>query len=474
MIAAAVRKSLIFGDATDPREPGDSVLPASALCHCHARASREIHAPPLPSYRRTRTPLVSVLCPTSTERHWAHANLYRCFIQQTWPEKELIVLDTGERPSPFFSSLSDSRVRYTHVALTPDLASTLDGCRAFVAAVDAFGSSSSSHERWKDSLAIAHAAIEHTSGRSWWELEDETCDSPAYLDLVARVITLGAKRNWLASAAHGEVLANFDDDDVYLPAYLERMVSALLAHDASFIKLASFMHLDMVQRVLHYSDAADSSASLLAANEPFGGFVDPQSSTSTSTSGRVAADGRPPPPMIMTRPDHGLKWGYGFSYVYSRELATSCPHDPINFGEDYRLVQAAAAAGKRCLCFSEVVGSAVCIHISHLGSSSSVVCGRHLMGLPFNEKVGAATTAQFDAYFTQPCWELVVRVSADYVVGQIAALREARQLEEERWSPAWDEQAEGEYLLLRQRQRSLLLGDREESSVARVRLRVPS
>ena len=39
-------------------------------------------------------PLGSVLVPTYEGRHWAHENLYRCFDHQTYPSKELIVLDT--------------------------------------------------------------------------------------------------------------------------------------------------------------------------------------------------------------------------------------------------------------------------------------------------------------------------------------------------------------------------------------------
>ena len=42
--------------------------------------------------------------------HTRHANLYRCFDHQNWPNKELVVLDSGSKASPFFTSLSDPRV----------------------------------------------------------------------------------------------------------------------------------------------------------------------------------------------------------------------------------------------------------------------------------------------------------------------------------------------------------------------------
>ena len=114
-------------------------MSASYLRSAHARASDAAssrdcvcaldllkeHAPqPLPPHAAKgaeRLPLVSVLCPTTFERHWAHSSLYRCFDSQTHPCKELIVLDTGASPSPFFSALDDPRVHYTHLPSDADM-----------------------------------------------------------------------------------------------------------------------------------------------------------------------------------------------------------------------------------------------------------------------------------------------------------------------------------------------------------------
>jgi glycosyltransferase involved in cell wall biosynthesis len=105
-------------------------------------------------------PMVSVLTPTRSSTQHRHGLLYESYTHQTYPLKELIVMDDSPTPSPFFSSLSDETVRYIHV---------------------------------KEPTA------------------------------------LGAKRNSLASAAAGTVLAHFDDDDYYSPAYLDTMVSTLTA-----------------------------------------------------------------------------------------------------------------------------------------------------------------------------------------------------------------------------------------------------
>lgn len=112
-------------------------------------------------------PLVSVISPTTSDRHWAHEQLYRCFSWQTWPNKELLVIDDGPIPSPFFQQLvGDARVTYTHrPANRPPVA----------------------------------AAPSETSGRE----------------------RLGEKRNRLCAAARGALIAHFDDDDLYLPGELK-------------------------------------------------------------------------------------------------------------------------------------------------------------------------------------------------------------------------------------------------------------
>ena len=57
--------------------------------------------------------LVSIVTPTKG-RHALHKFLYQSFQHQTYPQKELIVLDTSKEKSHFFSQLNDTRVRYIH------------------------------------------------------------------------------------------------------------------------------------------------------------------------------------------------------------------------------------------------------------------------------------------------------------------------------------------------------------------------
>jgi hypothetical protein len=183
--------------------------------------------PALPPLADEDVPLVSVVVPTTHERHWCHATLYACFASQTWTRKELVVLDDGPAPSPFFTSLDDPRVDYCH---------------------------------------------------------STAADTP-----------LGEKRNRLSARASGAVLAHFDDDDVYLPGYLTRMVTALLDHRADLVSLASWVHFSAADETVHpYSSVHDRAAG-----------------------------------------HHSRKWGYGFSFVYTAALAAAVPFLPIQHGEDY-------------------------------------------------------------------------------------------------------------------------------------------
>ena len=88
MIAGAVRA--LKGLPSEGEEVG------GPLCRCLAHHSHEAQPPPLPTRswaeEGASTPLVSIVTPTTTERHWCHANLYRCFDMQTWPNKEVRVL----------------------------------------------------------------------------------------------------------------------------------------------------------------------------------------------------------------------------------------------------------------------------------------------------------------------------------------------------------------------------------------------
>ena len=108
---------------------------------------------------------VSVVTPTTASRARFHPQLWQCFLDQSWPDKELVVVETyHDEPSTFFQSIAlvDSRLKYV--------------------------------------------AIKRPVG------ED---------------LTVGAKRNLTILLASGQYCVNFDDDDLYADRYVECMVSAM-------------------------------------------------------------------------------------------------------------------------------------------------------------------------------------------------------------------------------------------------------
>lgn len=141
--------------------------------------------------QRGELPLVSVVTPTRASTQHRHRLLYETYAHQTYPRKELVVLDDSPFPSPFFSSLSDPSVKYTHVPGAP--------------------------------------------------------------------AALGAKRNALADAAEGTVIAHFDDDDYYAPLYLERMVAELEGSRTWLVKLSGFFSFSCKIGLFGYWDPAETA-----------------------------------------------------------------------------------------------------------------------------------------------------------------------------------------------------------------------
>ena len=111
---------------------------------------------------------VSILTPTTASRSAFHEQLWGCFTAQTWPDKELIVVETYEdQPSQVLEALADQDERLVHIALR----------------------------------------------------------CPAGHDF-----SVGLKRNICVHLASGEICINFDDDDLYADGYCEWMVAEMQRH----------------------------------------------------------------------------------------------------------------------------------------------------------------------------------------------------------------------------------------------------
>ena len=248
--------------------------------------------------------LVSVVVPTTPSRRWTHRALYDCFKKQTWPLRELIVLETGGStcPSPFWRKVArkDDRVTYKYEA---------------------------------------------------------------------RDVTLGRKRNRFAPMAEGSVVAQFDDDDVYAPEYLDVMVAALLGDaldaydgvdDARLLEVLAEPRLAQLASWVGYCVASERIL-VYDAHE------DRRADEARAAERAAAGDTH----------DRSFGWhsrfyGYGFAYVFTLAYQVASPfNDAMHLHQDYVFVcDGAVNASARCVTFDDDLDYPCVVHIRHSGSST--------------------------------------------------------------------------------------------------------
>jgi len=224
---------------------------------------------------------VSVLTPTMESRHEFHKLLWACFVHQTWPNKELVVFETfRNKPSEFFVEMQRKDDRLVYVGL---------------------------------------------------QITDHD-------------LTIGAKRNLCQYLASGTIAANFDDDDIYAPAYLATMIKKMQRDRAIMITLSTWYMFDVKLGQF--------------------GFCDPPSWASD--------EGIP----ITNDTVNGWIWGYGFSYVYSlaasRDRNISYPNSSVL--EDFRFVKwmkQLHGEGNLTL-FMDTSG--ICLHMLHGSNTTHSFC----------------------------------------------------------------------------------------------------
>ncbi|CAK9087478.1 unnamed protein product [Durusdinium trenchii] len=222
---------------------------------------------------------VSIVTPTTESRHKFHEQLYRCFDAQTWPDKELVIVETyTSSPSEFFAQKAQMDPRVVYVKFQRSIG---------------------------DDFSI------------------------------------GLKRNVGTHLASGEVIASFDDDDLYAPSYLDTMVNALQDRRALAVKLSNWY--------VYHIDTDTWS------------FCDPIAWGLTKgldeTSDKVKS----------------WAYGYGFSYVYRRQCGLDLWYGNINLGEDFNwMMQLQLRRGERSVhLVPDDFG--MCLHVQHGGNTSNSI-----------------------------------------------------------------------------------------------------
>ena len=123
-------------------------------------------------------------------------------------------------------------------------------------------------------------------------------------------MSIGVKRNALCDVAKGEIIAHFDDDDYYGQEYIKDMLSLLTDKNVDFVKLFGFFLYQPAHDVFAYWDLVSDLPWhwLLAGNEK--------------------------PRKERNNRHMSGAWGYGFSYVYRRQVWREVPFPDRGHGED--------------------------------------------------------------------------------------------------------------------------------------------
>ena len=169
-------------------------------------------------------------------------------------------------------------------------------------------------------------------------------------------LTIGAKRNALIQAARGDVIASYDDDDLYHPTHLSHVVEWLRDHD--FAKLSVF-------RMRREADGSEWRWDTTRCGEDC--YV-------------VTGDGTTLGPVPADKDQAGCDsalWGYGFSFCFRRAVAIAEPFADMSLGEDYEFAQ---RIRKRFRCLQVADGEHLIEHTLHPRSSSAVFPQRRISG----------------------------------------------------------------------------------------------
>lgn len=207
---------------------------------------------------------VSVVTPTTDTRAHFHEQLWSCFTEQRWSDKELLIIETyTTTPSTCLAEKARRHENVIHISIQGDL-------------------------------------------------------------------SIGLKRNIGLHLASGDVIVNFDDDDIYSPDYVPSMTEHLYANNLAALTLSTWFDFDLRRGQC--------------------GFVDPMSLQDESVEEDV--------------------WGYGFSYVHLRQPALANPYPSISFGEDYDFMLALreALGASSIGLLSDTRG--LCLHMMHGGNTA--------------------------------------------------------------------------------------------------------
>jgi len=164
----------------------------------------------------------------------------------------------------------------------------------------------------------------------------------------SRRLTIGEKRNILASRCTGELIAHFDDDDYYSPEYLSWMLNALQKTDADLVKLSGWFVLHRKTGTLGFWDTEDFKSQ----NHTFHGGLEVRTEQRKFSEAELKS----------------FVSGYGFSYLYKKVSWEKANFPNQSHGEDSVFVEK-LRQNKNRIHFAHDE-EAICLHIIHPSNTS--------------------------------------------------------------------------------------------------------
>lgn len=267
--------------------------------------------------RKDDNVLVSVICPTTSSRRCFHPFLWMCFATQTYAPRELIIIDTCEdEPSQLFEQMMQKDARVTYLHF-------------------------------------------HVPETQW---------------------SIGLKRNLACYLASGQVIAHFDDDDLYASCYLEDMVKYMHEPREAFIMMTkSEPNHDNYQQMLasmgQPSERSSDEAQLwdeVAVKSVLGKFGAACAKLcswhmfSLQTRGWEQFDS-----VKGNSSRENQIYGWGFSFLYLRAAWAACPFLHIGLGEDLDFMLCLRRLGMPVILVPDSKG--ICAHTLHV-DNTAITC----------------------------------------------------------------------------------------------------
>lgn len=159
--------------------------------------------------------------------------------------------------------------------------------------------------------------------------------------------SIGEKRNLAIELSRSDIIAHFDDDEVYAHNYLSVMLERMRSQGADFIKLSGFFIYSKVYEKFAYWDLMRKTGLHFCwSGEPATLYDMPEGS-------KVFLENH---------------LGFGFSYIYKKRLWEEHPFELVSFNEDGLFAVSARARGARIALPAD--DSGLCLHVLHTSNSS--------------------------------------------------------------------------------------------------------